>query len=50
MRLDGSSKQHAVSRHGAAMARGCARGGEGSGSDDLRTRKMGVRVVLALEL
>jgi hypothetical protein len=32
------------------MARGSARGGEGSGGDELRRRKMGPRVVLALEL
>jgi hypothetical protein len=50
MRLDSSSKQRVVSRRGIAMARGSVRGGEESGGDELRRRKMGERVVLALEL
>jgi hypothetical protein len=47
-RVGAGLKRHAVSRRGAAMARGSARGGEGSGGNQLRRRKMGAWVALVL--
>jgi hypothetical protein len=43
MRLDGSSKQRAFSRHGATMARGSARGGEESGATNCVGERWGRR-------